>query len=113
MLYEVITSQAITSYEKAIELGDRRPGTYDGLSFAYHASGENARALEAHETAMAINPNHQFSYKQLGDIYMALGRYEEARAAYDKAVQANDKKVHALTCVITSYSIHYTKLYEC
>ena len=88
MLYEVITQQGRT--EEAISM----------LRTAQEADPENNRV--------------QFS---LIGLYLDAGRLGEAESLLDAlpwAVQeeANARKLRALLDVITSYSIHYTKLYD-
>jgi len=49
------------------------------LARAYYNSGQHARALEAFEELMAIDPSSHFGHYGLGQSLKLLGRRDEAR----------------------------------
>ena len=68
-------------------------------------SGETAydrlkKALEPYEKTLEKNPEDVAAWAGKGSVFLRHRMYKDSLKAYEKAL------------VITSYSIHYTKLYE-
>ena len=96
MLYEVITVGAVCSH-----------------------TGKTEQALQAYLQVVALNPSHAGGQEGVGLEYMALQAMDRARPYLMAAVALDSKRWRAHNAlgiladrVITSYSIHYTKLYD-
>ena len=101
---------------------------YQGRILA--ARGDLPGAEEALQEAIDLDKNNISPYLYLVQIYIQLNWKEQARSLLDSMVKnfSNDKRVYFLLAtfetrqgnkkealeayVITSYSIHYTKLYD-
>jgi Flp pilus assembly protein TadD len=53
------------------------------------------KAIEFFEQAVAIYPQYDAAYDNLGATYMQLAQADKARAAFERAVQLNDKNAEA------------------
>ena len=87
--------QAISSYNKAIELNPKLADAHNNRGLAYarkeqydHAAGDFSRAIE-------INPTFDRAYNNLGNSYVAKGEPERAISNYDKAIAINSKLADA------------------
>ncbi|MFZ0427760.1 MAG: protein kinase [Acidobacteriota bacterium] len=76
---------------RALEHVDRLPareryyieGRYYSLD-----PGTVPKAVEAYETAIALYPDHMAARHNLGNLYMALGRYDDAITQYEALLKA-------------------------
>jgi Tfp pilus assembly protein PilF len=62
--------QAISEYERAIQLGIDNPDVRTDLGSAYRFSGATAKALEQYEIARRQNPQHENSLFNLATLYL-------------------------------------------
>jgi tetratricopeptide (TPR) repeat protein len=53
------------------------------------------RAAEQFEKAVAIYPEYESAYNNLGVMYYQMGQTEKARAAFERSVALNDKNADA------------------
>ena len=58
----------------------------DTRAFVRHVAGRDAEALIDAEAAVALDPEASEYLNRLGDIYLALGRKDEARAAWQQVL---------------------------
>lgn len=64
------------------EAARRAPGTWMahyGLAYAHLEAGNDAAAVPSLERVIALSPRNLDAYTQLGDVLIAMGRYERAR----------------------------------
>ena len=118
MLYEVITGQ---THAERISLGERHilhepvisgdvpPGAPGEVRIGVWASGPELRLF--------LNDRFQFSFSDKNISSGSVGVFARATGDTPVTVAFSNLRVHAVeyfppTSVITSYSIHYTKLYE-
>lgn len=79
--------QAITDYEKALELGGEGwPGLHVALGRSYQAIGLLDGAVEQYEKAIELRPEEAWYYTLLGETYLGQGRAKEALTTYIKAL---------------------------
>jgi len=90
--YDTYTRQA----EPAIQLFQQWIQTYprdhvpsDNLSLLYSTLGWHDKALPIEIEAVKADPKDPYSYQNLAASYVALGRYEEAKAVIDQATANN------------------------
>jgi eukaryotic-like serine/threonine-protein kinase len=84
--------------EKAVPVFEQWQQTYPGyyspyttLGYIYRTRlGSPEKALEEAREAMRLEPNHSFSYYNLGEDYVFLNRLEEAEAVFK---QADERKL--------------------
>jgi tetratricopeptide (TPR) repeat protein len=78
-------TRAIGHYEHAIRLG-ASPMTYSNVALAYFATGQYEQARRKLIIAVERDPNKASLHRNLGDVYLKLGRREKARAEYETAI---------------------------
>jgi tetratricopeptide (TPR) repeat protein len=79
--------KAAQTYELRVQTYPRDWGAHTELGFISAGLGDWDRALEAFREAMALDPNHSFSYLNVGGASTALNRLDDAEAAYQQAEQ--------------------------
>ena len=78
--------QAIGNYEHAARLGSNAIA-YANLALAYYTAKRYTEARDAYLEAIKRNERKASLRRDLGDVYVRLGRDREARAAYQKAIE--------------------------
>jgi Flp pilus assembly protein TadD len=68
----------------AVELGPESAEAHETLGWAYHLSGQQARALEPLQRALALKESARVHYR-LGEAYRVLGQINEAREQFQAA----------------------------
>ncbi|NER84044.1 MAG: tetratricopeptide repeat protein [Leptolyngbya sp. SIO1D8] len=79
--------EAITAYEKAIELDATSVYPHNGLGNVYRDLKRYEEAITAYEKAIELDATFAYPYNGLGNVYRDLKRYEEAITAYEKAIE--------------------------
>jgi tetratricopeptide (TPR) repeat protein len=79
--------EAITAYQKAIEIDPNHVSAYNNLGRVYRDLKRLDEAIAAYEKAIEIDPNYVSAYNNLGNVYRDLKRLDEAIAAYEKAIE--------------------------
>jgi tetratricopeptide (TPR) repeat protein len=83
---------AITSFKRAIRLspgGDTAVNAFDYMARAQLSQGDTDAAIASYQKALKIAPKRDDLHAQLGNIYTAEGRLDEARGEYELAVKYN------------------------
>ena len=93
-------AQAQVHFERALALNDRQLNAYYGLAISREKQGDRDSALGAMRVYVHLA---EADDPYLRKAWAAIWEWEAAR---------NIKIKTASPCVITSYSIHYTKLYD-
>jgi tetratricopeptide (TPR) repeat protein len=78
--------------ERAYKLAPDNTSIADSLGWAYHLTGDTARALPLLEVAASGEPGNAEIGEHLGDVYWALGRRYEARYAWSAATLVAPEK---------------------
>ncbi|KQM65972.1 hypothetical protein ASE75_05780 [Sphingomonas sp. Leaf17] len=81
--------------ERARALKPDDPSIIDSLGWAYHLTGDSARALPLLERAAAAAPTNAEIAEHLGDAYWTLGRRYDARYAWRAAAVVADATTDA------------------
>jgi spermidine synthase len=78
--------EAISAYEKAVQLLPMLPELWYVLGSAYLAIGRSDNAIETWQNAIKLKQNFAEAYNDIGSAYIRLGRYKEAIESYKSAV---------------------------
>ena len=71
-------NQAISVYEKAIELNPEYYEAYNNLGTALKDQGKLDEAIDAYNKAISINPDYAEAYYNIGFTLQGQGKLEEA-----------------------------------
>ncbi len=86
---------AISAYDKAIEIDPQNSTLWRSKAIALRDSGRFPEAIEAYGRAAELNPQENGIWNIQGFLLSELGRYSEANEAYDKAIQADPESAGA------------------
>jgi tetratricopeptide (TPR) repeat protein len=99
-------TEAITYYEKSLEIRQKTPenhpdlaNSYNNIGDVYINIGEYSKALSYYEKALEIyqktlpanHPNLATSYNNIGLVYKDMGEYSKALSYYKKALEIRQK----------------------
>ena len=104
-------NDARMSFEGVIHLDSQYDKAYYNLGATFLKLGKTSNALDSYMKAAAVNPSYDSAYFAAGNILNQAGKLEEAENYLKKAAALSPDNSRYLD-VITSYSIHYTKLYD-
>jgi tetratricopeptide (TPR) repeat protein len=79
--------QAITYYDKAIELNPNHALAYYNRGGAYVEIHQYRKAIADYDRAIELNPNHALAYYNRAGAYSEIGENEKAVADYDRAIE--------------------------
>jgi Flp pilus assembly protein TadD len=83
---------AITSFEKAVELNDKSSYAKNNLGLALIYDKRFEEAIDVLEQAVELEPVEAFMWNNLGMAYEQVDRLEDARESYGKAVEMNNDR---------------------
>jgi len=72
-------------YEQWKQTYPRETLPWDNLALRYEGLGQHEKALQNAAEAMRLDPKDNYAYQNLGDAYISMNRFDEARAVYDQA----------------------------
>jgi tetratricopeptide (TPR) repeat protein len=79
--------EAVSLFQKALELDHDRPDTWYWLGFAYQSLGEYKDAISCYEEVLRRDGRHFRSHLQIGKIYLTLGKLTPALTYLTGATQ--------------------------
>lgn len=68
---------------------------YNNLAWAYYLNGDSSKALPFSLKSVQKNPEHDYSWETLGEIYFSLGKYQDCINAMTKCIELNSKAKNA------------------
>jgi tetratricopeptide (TPR) repeat protein len=80
-------AEALTAYEKALQLDQKSVSAWNGRGMALESLGRPEEALAAYGQTVQLDPKSAYAWSNRGDALGKLGRHEEALAAYGRALQ--------------------------
>jgi tetratricopeptide (TPR) repeat protein len=83
--------EAITAYQRAIELDSKYTYPHNGLGNVYADQGRTEEAIAEYQRAIELDPKDANPHNGLGNVYADQGRTEEAVAEYQRAIELNPK----------------------
>ncbi len=86
-------ADAIRNYQWAIQLGVDTAPHYAGLGWVYRQQGQLAKAIEAWQAALEVDPALQNLNVAIADAYRDRGDQATARQWYEKAYEKGDDSV--------------------
>jgi serine/threonine protein kinase/tetratricopeptide (TPR) repeat protein len=86
--------EAISKYQDALSLDSSYALAYNHLAYCYAWKGEHAKALEAWQRYLQLDPSAN-AYDSLGDAYMLSGDYAKAEEMKSRAIQMNPQIYYA------------------
>ena len=99
--------------EKAVEIYEQWKQSYprdnvpaDNLALAYDALGQHDKALANALHAMQIDVKDAYAYQNVAGVYLALGRYEEARSMIE---QAATQKTESFSTKLIGYQLAFVR----
>ncbi len=79
--------QAINRFKAAIRLRPFDPQGYARLGWTYYFDGQSARAIDALEQGLGVDPTYYRAWGYLADVYYSRQRYEQVTNIYPRAVK--------------------------
>ena len=80
---------AIPVLDRVVASEQRLTAPYINLAIAHRRSGDDKKAVENHDKALAIEPFNPVANNEKGLLLRTKGKFDEARAAYSKALEKN------------------------
>ncbi len=80
---------AISAFNKAIELNPGNSVAYFSRGITYFKQGKNENAISDYNKAIEISPEFVAAYQNRGILYRSIGKYKKAISDYDKAIELN------------------------
>lgn len=78
--------EAVTQYQRAVELEPTNDDAIRGLASAYAKLGRTDEAEKALQVAIGVRPQYWKGYNSLGGLYVSEGRYEEAAKMFSQVI---------------------------
>ena len=88
-------NDALTAYNKAIELDPNFTYAWNGIGNVQDLSGRTDEALTAYNKAIELNPTYYQAWDNKGNVFNSLGQYGEALAAFNKSLEINPNDDYA------------------
>ncbi len=85
--------QAISDYNKALEINPRHTQAYNNRGVAYRSKGQYDQAISDYNKALEINPRFAAAYYNRAIVYLSTGQYDKA---WEDVYKAQDlgHKIH-------------------
>lgn len=80
-------SEALSCYERALEMEPELASAWDGKGDALTMTGSYDKALRCYERALVIDPDSAESWYNKGNTLQMLLRFDEALGCYDEALR--------------------------
>jgi tetratricopeptide (TPR) repeat protein len=87
--------QAITDYNKALELNPNLASAYNNLGAIFVQKDQFDRAMTAYNKAIELDPKQAQFYNNRGGAYRELNHYDEAIADFNRALELNPNYANA------------------
>jgi len=78
--------EAVQMYDKGISIDPGNAFILNNKGYSLYLAGNYPDALESLQKAVILNPEYKSAWKNLGDVFKAMGRLTDSESAYAKAV---------------------------
>src|SRR5262249_38513950 len=95
--YTARLDRALALYDKVLKTSSPEPDDFFGLGVTWHLKGNERKACENFERAVAMDPTDSSAWIDLGNGRLALGELDAAEKAFLKAVALEPKSVDAIS----------------
>jgi eukaryotic-like serine/threonine-protein kinase len=95
--------QAITEFQRALELDFTSDDAVRGLALAYDRLGRGAEAEKTFQKAIQTRPQYWAGYTSLGHFYVQQARYEEAVQQFQRSIDLAPDDPHGYRSLGGSY----------
>jgi len=99
--------QALSDYNKAIEIDPELAEAHNNIGLLYQAKGEFDQAIHYFSKAIEIDPYYANAYNNRGVAYHKNGEFDQALSDYNKAIAIDPKTVGAQNNRGVLYQIIY------
>ena len=82
---EALARQAIESYQASLARNPFQTQALLGLAYTYQLLQDMDNARKTLEQALTVDPQRALVYRQLGQLYHAMGEEDKAAEAFQKA----------------------------
>jgi protein O-mannosyl-transferase len=89
-------TQAITSYERGIEIDQKNLKLYSNLAWVHEQTGQTEQVLQVYDRCVENNTEVADAYVMAGDANLKYGRYYNADIYYKYALTLNSNDIYAL-----------------
>jgi predicted TPR repeat methyltransferase len=96
---------AVTAYEKALELAPGHADSHNNLGIIYKAQRRSEEAARAFTRAIEIDPAHVPAYNNYGNLLIENGQTEAAMRAYAKALELRPDDRRSRQLLASAYTI--------
>jgi len=79
--------QAVTEFQRALQVDPTSDDAYRGLAFAYEHLGKTAEAEQTYRRAVAVRPQYWAGYNWLGTFFFRQGRFQEAATMFQQVTE--------------------------
>ena len=83
--------EAITCYDKALEINPRYVSAWYNKGFSFASLGRELEAIACYDKALEIDPRYVAAWHNKGAVFEKLGKTQEAIACYDKALEIDPR----------------------
>jgi tetratricopeptide (TPR) repeat protein len=88
-------NEAISEYNKAIELDPKYDDSYNKRGLVYYNKKNYEQAIEDYTTAIQLNSKNTDAYNNRGIVYYQLDQNDKAISDYTKAIEINPEYAKA------------------
>lgn len=102
---------AITDYNRALELNQNYAKVFNNRGNAYRRKKEYGKAVSDYNRALELDPNCEEAYNNRGNVYLIKEEYDKALADYNKALSLdpNITQIYYNRGIIYLINKDYTK----
>ena len=79
--------EAVTEYQRALDLEPGNESAYVGLASAYEHDGKINEAEQTYQRAIEAHPNSPYAYNSLGRFYLRRDQYDKAVQMFEKVIK--------------------------
>jgi Flp pilus assembly protein TadD len=87
--------EALTEWQKAVQLDPEDPKAHFNLAISLEQTGKTTEAIDEYRKSIDLNPQNDSAYTNLGVAMAGLGKMDDAMALFVRAININDRNAKA------------------